>query len=60
MAWSFTMQILEKTKSPLTEYAESVIDQHTANFWLQKINPLWSIHQALGKVVKKEKLHRIW
>ena len=54
MAWSFTMQILEKTKSPLTEYAESVIDRHTANFWLQKINPLWSIHQALGKVVKKE------
>ena len=54
MAWSFTMHILERTKSPLTEFAESVVDRHTANFWLQKINPLWSIHQALGKVVKKE------
>lgn len=50
------MQIIERTKSPLTEIAESVMDRHVANFWLQKVNPLWSIHQALGKVVGKEQV----
>ncbi len=50
------MQILEKTKSPLTEYAESVIDRHTANFSLQKINPLGRYTKLSGKVVKKEQV----
>ena len=49
-----TMHVLEKTKSPLDSLAESVIDQHAANFWLQKINSLWSFNQALGKIVQKE------
>ena len=48
------MHVLEKTKSPLGSLAESVIDQHAANFWLQKFNSLWSINQALGKIVQKE------
>lgn len=48
------MHVLEKTKSPLSSLAETVIDQHAANFWLQKINPLWSFNQALGKIVQKE------
>ena len=30
------MHVLEKIKSPLGSLAESVIDQHAANFWLQK------------------------
>ena len=48
------MHVLEKIKSPLGSLAESVIDQHAANFWLQKFNPLWSFSEALGKIVKKE------
>jgi ferredoxin-NADP reductase len=48
------MHVLEKMKSPLDVVAESVIDQYAANFWLQKINPLWSFTEALGKIVKKE------
>ncbi len=48
------MQALQKRKSPLTTLAETVVDQDTANFWLQKINPLWSVHQALGQITQKE------
>ncbi|MFC6166814.1 ferredoxin reductase [Acinetobacter terrestris] len=48
------MHVLEKTKSPLASFAETVIDQHAANFWLQKFNSLWSFNQALGKIVQKE------
>ncbi|MDN5513503.1 ferredoxin reductase [Acinetobacter sp.] len=48
------MHVLEKTKSPLGSLADSVIDQHAANFWLQKFNSLWSVNQALGKIVQKE------
>ena len=48
------MHVLEKTKSPLASLAETVIDQHAANFWLQKFNSLWSFNQALGKIVQKE------
>ena len=47
------MHVLEKMKSPLNTLAEN-IDQHAANFWLQKMNSLWSLNQALGKVVAKE------
>ena len=49
-----TVHVLEKTKSPLVSLAETVIDQHAANFWLQKFNSLWSVNQALGKIVQKE------
>ncbi|CAB1213290.1 ferredoxin reductase [Acinetobacter bouvetii] len=48
------MHVLEKTKSPLSSLAETVIDQHAANFWLQKFNSLWSLNQPLGKIVQKE------
>ena len=49
------MHVVEKMKkSPLSSLAESVMDQHAANFWLQKFNTLWSINQALGKIVQKE------
>lgn len=48
------MHVLEKTKSPFGSLAEIVIDQHAANFWLQKFNSLWSLNQALGKIVQKE------
>ncbi|OTG65859.1 ferredoxin reductase [Acinetobacter silvestris] len=48
------MLTIEKRKSLLSSLAENILDQNAANFWLQKINPLWSVHQALGKVVQKE------
>lgn len=49
------MHVVEKMKkSPLSSLAVSVMDQHAANFWLQKFNTLWSINQALGKIVQKE------
>lgn len=48
------MQFLERRKSALNEVVDSIYDQHTTDFWLQKINPLWSMQQALGKITKKE------
>lgn len=38
-----------KSKIPLLN---SVLDTDMANFWLQRVNPIWSVDQALGKVVK--------
>lgn len=48
------MQLTEKRKSPLSSIANAVLDPYAANFWLQKINPLWSVNQSLGKIVKKD------
>lgn len=33
--------------------SQSIYDAQAANFWLKKINPLWSTEQALGKIVEK-------
>ena len=33
---------------------DAVIDENSVNFWLQKVNPLWSVNQALGKIIHKE------
>lgn len=48
------MSVLAKQKSPLNVLAGSITDAYAANFWLQKFNPLWSLQQALGKVVQKQ------
>ena len=32
----------------------AVLEPRDADFWLQKINPLWSVEQALGKIVYKD------
>lgn len=48
------MHALKKQKSPINSIFEVVLGTHASNFWLQKINPLWSIQQALGKIVQKE------
>lgn len=48
------MQAVEKRISLFNSIAQSVITNHDANFWLQKINPLWSMNQPLAKVVKKQ------
>ena len=47
-------KLLEKQKSPISSMFDMVMGNDTANFWLQKINPLWSVQQALGKIVQKE------
>ena len=48
------MQASEKRLSLFNSLANSVMNSHDANFWLQKINPLWSINQPLAKIVKKQ------
>lgn len=48
------MYATEKRNSLFNSLAQSVMNSHDANFWLQKINPLWSINQPLAKVVKKQ------
>ena len=50
------MHVIEKSKSPISSVVDSVIDENSINFWLQKLNPLWSVNQSLGKVVHKEKI----
>lgn len=50
------MLVLEKDKTPLHAAVDSVFDKNTADFWLQKINPLWSVYQPLGKVIQKEQV----
>ena len=48
------MHAIEKQKSPVNSMFDIVLGQHCVNFWLQKINPLWSVQQALGKIVQKQ------
>lgn len=48
------MHALEKRNSPINTFVDSVFDKNAADFWLQKVNPLWSVHQSLGKIVQKE------
>lgn len=48
------MQAVEKRISLFNSIAQSVITNRDANFWLQKINPLWSMNQPLAKIVKKQ------
>lgn len=45
---------VEKLKSPLNFFKDSVIDIAAIDFWLQHINPLWSVNQPLGVVVSKK------
>ncbi|ALH95885.1 flavin reductase family protein [Acinetobacter equi] len=48
------MHVIEKSKSPISSLVDAVIDENSVNFWLQKVNPLWSVNQALGKIIHKE------
>ncbi|MDA0696324.1 MAG: ferredoxin reductase [Proteobacteria bacterium] len=48
------MQAVEKRISLFNSLAQSVMNSHDTNFWLQKINPLWSVNQPLAKIVKKQ------
>ena len=48
------MQAIEKQKSVVNSLFEIIVGTHTTNFWLQKVNPLWSVYQALGKILEKK------
>lgn len=50
------MQAVSEPKSVLKFFIESVFDPNTADFWLQKFNPIWSVNQSLGKVLEKKQL----
>lgn len=52
------MQHIQHKHLWFTTLRDSVYDRETANFWLQKINPLWSTHQCLGKIISKKFLTR--
>ena len=47
------MQAVIQKKSILGSVVESVFDTDTANFWLQKLNPIWSVNQSLGRIIQK-------
>lgn len=34
---------------------QRVINPHRADFWLQKVNPLWTMQRALGKIIEIQK-----
>lgn len=53
------MQAVEKRFSLFNSLAQSVISSHDTNFWLQKINPLWSVNQPLAKIVKNKLWQKI-
>lgn len=52
--WCIDMSVMEQKKSPLNWLFNSVVQPHDADFWLQKVNPLWSVDQSLGKIVDKK------
>ncbi len=49
------MPAVIQRKSSFGFIVESVFDSNAANFWLQKLNPLWSVNQSLGRIVKKDR-----
>ena len=44
----------KKRQSPIEFFKDSVLDVDAINFWLQHANRLWSVNQALGKIVEKK------
>lgn len=48
------MQRVSTKNQVLNFFTDSVFERNTVNFWLQKMNPLWSTHQMFGRICKKE------
>ena len=48
------MQVIEKRNSLFNSLTQAIFDKEMANFWLQKVNPLWSVKHGLVQIVKKE------
>lgn len=50
------MQAIQR-KNPFLDFlSDSVLDKKTINFWLNKVNPLWSTNEMLGRIVRKEQV----
>ncbi len=47
------MHAVMQRKSVFGSIVESVFDAQAANFWLKKINPIWSMNESLGRIVEK-------
>lgn len=48
------MQAIEKRNSLFNSLTQAIFDKEMANFWLQRVNPLWSVKHGLVQIVKKE------
>lgn len=48
------MHVTQRKNPALKFLSSSIYDTHILNFWAQKINPLWSMDQMLGRITKKE------
>lgn len=47
------MQVIEKRNSLFNSLTQAIFDKEMANFWLQKVNPLWSVKHGLVQIVKR-------
>ncbi len=47
------MQAIEKRNSLFNSLTQAIFDKEMANFWLQKVNPLWSVKHGLVQIVKR-------
>jgi hypothetical protein len=52
------MQAIQKSPSLFRTLTQSVFDPHAADFWLQKVNPIWSTSRALAQIIKKTSCKR--
>ncbi|MPW43189.1 ferredoxin reductase [Acinetobacter guerrae] len=50
------MQAVQKSPSLFRTLTQSVFDPHAADFWLQKINPVWSTSRALAQIIEKKQI----
>ncbi len=54
------MQAIEKRNSLFNSLTQAIFDKEMANFWLQKVNPLWSVKHGLVQIVKKNLSLMTW
>lgn len=47
------MHAVLQRKSLFGSIVESVFDAQAANFWLKKMNSIWSVNESLGRIVEK-------
>lgn len=47
------MQAVKPPRNLIKSAVNAVFDPNAANFWLQKIDPTWSVNQSLGKIVER-------
>ncbi len=50
------MQAIQKSPSLFRTLTQSVFDPHAADFWLQKVNPIWSTSRALAQIIEKKQV----